>query len=503
MRKKLSLKNAVASIIQNSIAIIIGLVAQALFIKFLNIEYLGLNGLFNNIISMLGIVELGIGNAIVYKLYRPIAENDIETIKSLMNFYKKTYNIISAFVLIIGLIITPFLGYIVGEININVNIYIVFILFILDTCASYLLSYKRSILYANQRNYIVNYIHILYIILLNIFQIIVLYFTKNYYIYLIIKIVMRLFENIIITLISNKMYIYLTNKDVLPLNENILSDIKKKIKALFFHQIGSFIVNGTDNILISKFFSIIYVGLYSNYYLIINSVTTLFGQLIDAVTPSVGNMLITESKDKNFDVFKKIRFINFWVSCWTSTCILVLMNDFVNVWLGEQYILSYSVLIVLVINFYQQMMKKSYSSFKNAAGIFYEDRFVPLVESVLNIVASIILLKLFGLAGVFMGTIISGLALWCYSYPKFVYHDLLGGTYFKYIEETIGYFITFILIAGITFTASIYISISNLYVSLIVKACICILLPNLLMLIVFNKSNNYKYLIDIIKKYKK
>src|SRR5574344_464876 len=216
MRKKLSLKNAVASIIQNSIAIIIGLVAQALFIKFLNIEYLGLNGLFNNIISMLGIVELGIGNAIVYKLYRPIAENDIETIKSLMNFYKKTYNIISAFVLIIGLIITPFLGYIVGEININVNIYIVFILFILDTCASYLLSYKRSILYANQRNYIVNYIHILYIILLNIFQIIVLYFTKNYYIYLIIKIVMRLFENIIITLISNKMYIYLTNKDVLP-----------------------------------------------------------------------------------------------------------------------------------------------------------------------------------------------------------------------------------------------------------------------------------------------
>lgn len=499
MRRKQSIKNSIASIIQNCIAILIGLIAQAIFIKILNVEYLGLNGLFNNVVSILGIVELGIGNAIVYKLYKPIADNDIETIKSLMKFYKKTYNIISGIVLIIGLIIMPFLPIFVGKINIEINIYVVFILFILDTCFSYLLAYKRSILYANQKNYIVNYIHIAYTLVLNILQILILFIFRNYYLYLIVKIIMRIVENILITIISNKMYEYLKDKNVIKLDNNIYNDIKKKIKALFFHQIGTFVVNGTDNIIISKFFSIVYVGLYSNYYLIINSVTTLFGQLIDAVTPSVGNMLVTESKEKNFDIFKKIRFVNFWVSCWSSICILVLIKDFILVWIGEEYLLDFLVLVVLVINFYQKMMRQTYSSFKNAAGIFYEDRFVPIIESIINIVSSIILLKYFGLAGVFMGTIISGFALWFYSYPKFVYHKLLGGNYFNYLKETIGYILVFIAIAFITYLISINIYINNIYLLLFIKALLCIIVPNILILIIFGKSNNFKYVIQTIK----
>ena len=189
MRVKNSIKNTTAAIVSNILTILIGLVAQAVFIKILGTEYLGINGLFTNIISMLGIVELGIGSAIVYNLYKPIANRDYETIKSLMNFYKKAYHIIALVVFIIGISIIPFLGYFIGKVTIDININLVYILFIIDIVCSYLLTYKRSLLYADQKNYIINIIHMIYLVTLNISQLLLLYITKNYYLYLGIKII--------------------------------------------------------------------------------------------------------------------------------------------------------------------------------------------------------------------------------------------------------------------------------------------------------------------------
>lgn len=499
MRAKKSLRNIIGVVSQNTIAIIVGFISQALFIKILGIEYLGLNGLFNNIITMLGIVELGIGNAIIFNLYKPIAENDITKIQTLMKFYKKTYIIIAIIIAILGLCITPFLDFIIGTIEIDINIHYIFILYIIDIVASYLLTYKRSILYANQENYIINIVHIGYILVLNTVQIILLYLTKNYFLYLFIKIVCRVLENIIITMIANKKYSFLKDKNSLKLDKKTEKDIFTKVKALFFHQIGSFIINGTDNILISKFFSVVVVGLYSNYYMIIDSVNKLFGQIIEALTPSIGNMLVTETTQKCRLIFNKVRFINFWISLFTSISILVLSDTFISLWIGREFLLDDTVLFVITFNFFQKMMRKTYASFKNAAGIFFEDRFVPLVESILNIVTSIILLKIFGLAGVFMGTILSGLVLWVYSYPKFVYKKILGGTYFEYIKETLCYIIVFLFTATITYLISKFIVIDNLFIVLIIKAIICILIPNIIITIIYRKDNNYKYCINIIK----
>lgn len=502
-RKKSSFKNMITAVSSNVLTIIVGLVAQAVFIKILGSEYLGLNGLFSNVISMLGIVELGMGSAIIYNMYKPIAENDHEKIKSLMQFYKKSYRIITLIISIIGIMIIPFIKYIVDieSVTVGINVYLVYILFLLETICSYILSYKRSMLYADQKEYITNIIHMGYTILVNTMQLTFLYFTHDYYLYLIIKVMMRLVENIVISSYVNRRYSYLLDNNVTKLDSKTEKDIFQKIKALFFHKIGTFIVSGTDNIIISKYLGLVTVGLYSNYYMIINAVQTVINHIIQATRASVGNLLVTESKTKQFDVFNKIRFVNFWISCFSSICISVIMDSFITIWIGYKFVLPTKVLLVLVINFFIVSSRSTYGAFKEAAGIFYEDRFVPIIESLLNIVLSIIFVKKFGLMGVFMGTIGSGLVLWCYSYPKYVYNKLFGRKISDYMKETIYYFIIFILIAGFTYSLAILISFDNVYLQFISNVLIALIVPNVIMLLLFSKDENFKYFINMIKRH--
>lgn len=504
-RKKSSFKNMITAVSSNVLTIIVGLVAQAVFIKILGSEYLGLNGLFSNVISMLGIVELGMGSAIIYNMYKPIAENDHEKIKSLMQFYKKSYRIITLIISIIGIMIIPFIKYIVDieSVTVDINVYLVYILFLLETICSYILSYKRSMLYADQKEYITNIIHMGYTILVNTMQLTFLYFTHDYYLYLIIKVMMRLVENIVISSYVNRRYSYLLDNNVTKLDRKTEKDIFQKIRALFFHKIGTFIVSGTDNIIISKYLGLVTVGLYSNYYMIINAVQTVINHIIQATRASVGNLLVTESKTKQFDVFNKIRFVNFWISCFSSICIFVIMDSFITIWIGYKFVLPTKVLLVLVINFFIVSSRSTYGAFKEAAGIFYEDRFVPIIESLLNIVLSIIFVKKFGLMGVFMGTIGSGLVLWCYSYPKYVYNKLFGRKISDYMKETIYYFIIFILIAGFTYSLAILISFDNVYLQFISNVLIALIVPNVIMLLLFSKDENFKYFINMLKGLKK
>lgn len=500
MRIKSSVKNTVAALFSNLITIVIGIVAQTYFIKLLGVEYLGLNGLFTNIISMLGIVELGIGSAITYNLYKPIANKDEETIQSLLHFYKKAYRIIATIIILISIIIIPFLPNLVGKITIKTNIYIIYMLFVIDIVCSYFLSYKRGMLYADQQGYIINLVHVLCLIILNILQILFLYITKNYYLYLIIKITMRIIENIIITIIINYRYSFLREKSIKPLEKNIKNDIISKVKALFFHKIAGFVISGTDNIIISKYLGIITVGLYSNYYLIINSIQTVFNQTLVALTPSIGNLLTENQSKKNYDIFKKIRFLNFWFSTFTAVSLMLIMDSFITIWLGKKYILPKMVLLMLVINYFIQTMRNSYSIFKEAAGIFYEDRFVPIIESVLNVLASIILLKYFGLAGVFMGTITSSLVLWCYSYPKYIYKDLFKQKYKNYILETIAYLTLFIFVLAVSYSISMLTISENNLLNFAINIILSLTVPNLILLLIFRNNNNFKYYLNLIKK---
>ena len=213
-------------------------------------------------------------------------------------------------------------------------------------------------------------------------------------------------------------------------------------------------------------------------------------------------MLVTETKEKNFEVFKRIRFLNFWIATFSSIALLVVMDSFIKVWIGSAYLLTTCVLVVLVLNYYLKSMRSCHMIFKEAAGIYYEDRFIPLLESILNIVASLILLKYFGLAGVFMGTIISSIALYCISYPKYVYKKLFNRSYLDYTKETIGYLSLFLGLAFLTFKLSRLIIISNAFLSLVINCVIAVIIPNIILLILFWKTNNFKYYLELLKEFK-
>ncbi len=501
MREINSVKNSITAIICYLISIVLGFITQSIVVKLLGAEYLGLNGLFSNILGMLGIFELGIGSSIIYNLYRPIAKNNIEETKSLMKIYKISYNAIAIVVLLFGLCMIPFLDTIVGKVTIDVNITLVYILFLLQTVVSYIFTYKRSIIIANQKNYIVNIVHIFYLIFINGLRLLILKFTKNYYMFLTFVIVGQLVENIILSIIANHKYKYLNSKDIKPISKELLNDIKKRIKALFFHNIGGIIVLSTDNIIISKFFGLVTVGIYSNYSMIINYVKSLFSQIIGSITASVGNLLVEENnKDKIFDIFQKTRFLNFWISCFTAISILLIINPFIEVWIGKEYLLTLGVLIAIVFDFFQKMMRNAYGTFKSASGTWIEDKYVPLVESALNIIFSIVCLKIFGLAGVFIGTIISGLALWCYSYPKLVYKKLFNRSYKDYAKETIGYILLFIIIAIITYLISLLFIVNNPLLQVVINCMICLIVPNFILFILFRKTSNFEYFIDLLKR---
>lgn len=491
MRTKNSIRNAVFSGITNVITIIIGFIAQAIFIKTLGSEYLGLNGLFNNIISMLAITESGIGVAIIYSLYKPLAEKNKEKIKSLMSLYKKSYYAIAFITLIIGLLVIPFLGIIVKETTIP-NITNIYLLFLVDSFCSYMLSYKRSILIADQKNYVINIVHICYIVILNALQIAILLITKNFYLYLILKIVFRVLENIVITLIVNKQYNYLKENNINKLEKNDIKSITTRIKALFIHKIGSFVVLGTDNILISYFFGLKVVGLYSNYYLIIYSVSTLFTQMFSSITSSIGNLIVEDNKEKTYEVYKQIKLINVVISIFTGTAILLLIKPFISIWIGSSYLLNTSILIVLVLNYYLQSTRNANTIFKEAAGIFYEDRYIPIIESLTNIIFSIVFAKIFGLIGIFMGTICSNLVLHLYSYPKYVYKKLFGKNYWIYLKENIAYFILFMICASLAYVSASFINIDNNIMSLIVNLLLSTVIPFIIMYISLSRTDSYK-----------
>lgn len=499
LRTSNSIKNAIWASLTFIINIIINFVSRKIFITYLGVEYNGINSLFNSIISMLSIAELGIGTTIIYKLYAPIAKNDIDKINSLLNFYKKCYQIIAIVVLCIGLILIPFLPSIIGEINLPINIYCVYLLFLADSVFSYLISYKRSTLIANQQERSIKKIHIVCIIFLNAFQLLILYFLKNYYLYLIVKIVMTIIENIIISLIVNRKYSYIKNKAI-PLEKSEKNDLIKRIKAMFFHQIGGFVINGTDNILISTIFGVTSVGYYNNYFLIISSLISFASSLFSSITASVGNLLSTSDNNKKWEMYKNINFINFIIASFTSCLFFLIIQPFIVWWIGSENLLGLELVIILAIYYYLRIMKFTIVSFKNAAGIFYEDRFVPLIESLVNIVSSIIFAKLFGLSGILMGTIFSTLILYIYSYPIFVYEKIFKKNKISFYLDNIKYFIITVIFVVISYFLNKIIIFNNFYLEIAKTIILVTILFTFMIIAIYRKTNEFKYLINILKR---
>jgi O-antigen/teichoic acid export membrane protein len=492
MRTRAAKKNILIALLSNALIITIGLFAQRIFVNTLGVKYLGINGLISNLVAMLGIAELGLGSAIYYQLYKPMHNNDHEKVKSLVGFYKKTYRLVALVIGIIGIISSAFVYRYVGSQNINENIVLIYYLFLLDAILSYYLIYKRSLLYADQKQYLIDIIHVIYMIALNLCQIAILILTNNFYLYLGIKIVMRIVENLILSLLTAKKYPYITEKNVKKLDLVTRNNIVKSIKGLSFHKFASYAVLNTDNIVIAFFLGISAVGLYSNYYLVIAALVLVFGQTANAVTSSVGNMMVQSSK-RALIVYQRINFAVYCLSVFVTSLFFILMQGFVALWLGKQFLLSEVVLVVLTINLYLTLMRAPIMSFKDATGIFHEDRYMPVIEAFINLIFSIIFVKFFGLSGVFLGTMLSILFLHLYSYPKYVYKVLFKKRSMKYYQTFFTQLLATALIVSINYILSININSKYALLTLLLKSISCITVTGLILTATFYKSSEFKY----------
>lgn len=499
-RTKSSLRNVSVSLIFQIVTIILNYVCRYVFVKTLSEEYLGVNGLFSNILTVFSLAELGIGSAIVYAMYKPIAENDEEKIKKYMNFYKKCYHVIALIVFILGLILLPNLHIFIEENNIA-NLNLIYFLYLLDSVFSYLFVYKSSILNAMQKNYICNYYQIIGKIMMTILMSLSLIIFKNFIVYLVIQISFKLLVNIAISIKADKMYPYIRKTKTYNIEKTERKKIFKDVYALFCNQIGNVLINGTDNIIISKYVNLVAVGIYSNYYLVISALSTFIGQMFNAIVASVGNLAATKDEKKTYQLFQKIHFINFIVSAFCVVIASSCINTFIELSFGSKYIMDIYTVIIVLINFYLLAMKNVVGTFKYGLGIFWNDKYCTLIRAIINVIVSIILAKQWGIIGVFIGTLISDLVTTFWYQPYILFKRGFNLPVVKYFKDFAIYTVITTIMIGISLLVLNYIQIESLILKLAIEVVVSFTIFLAIVIILFRKSEGYIYIKEIIMNY--
>lgn len=499
-RTENSIINSAMSIVTQVLTVVLNFAVKTVFIKMLNDEYLGVNGLFTNIITMLSLADLGIGIAIPYSLYKPLAKKDEHKINVLMNFYKKVYTIIGIAVLLIGLSLTPFLGLIIKDIPKNVpHLSLIYILFVIHSASSYFFVYKKFLIDSDQKGYITSRIIFTFSTLLSIIQIILLVTTKNYILFLLSSIILVIIQNIYISSKANKLYPFIKNKTDEKLEKEDMEGIKKNVSSLFIYKVGTVIMNGTDNIIISKFIGLIIVGFYSNYVLIINSITTVLNQIFNAITSSIGNLVVTTNKKRSKEVYDNLNFANFWLYALFGVCIIVLINPFINIWIGKKYVMGFSIVFLLVLNFYVLGMQSVTNSFRNAYGLFWIAKYRPIIMVIINIVISVVLVQFIGIEGVLIGTLISRLLTTAWLDPYIVHKYGFEISPKSYYVDYLKYLVIFTAISIILNYFVSMITINNIFI-LILIAILVVISVNAILVLLFFKTSEFNYFYDKIKK---
>ena len=441
MRTKNSIINLITALLGQFFGLAISFVARIVFIRLLGADYLGINSLFTNILTMLSLVELGVGAAMSYALYTPLAEHNHAKIKSLMHFYKVAYRVIGIAILAIGILLTPIYPLFLNSVPDIPNLNLIYILFVINTGISYFYSYKRTLIICDQKKYVtIIYRYSCYFIL-NIAQIVALFLTHNYLLFLVLQILSTLVENILVSQKADKLYPYLKSKNTIKLTRKELKPIKKNIYAMSLHKIGSIAVNSTDNILLSKVVGLVSVAKYSNYYLIISAIETITNQFFNAVLASVGHLNASESKQKVESTFNTIFLLNYLIFSNCAILFFCLVNSIVKSWVGVDMLFESGIILVLAICLYLKGMRRSVLMFRDAMGLFWHDRYKAIVETVINLIVSIILGIQMGTIGIFIGTIISTIttSLWVEPYVlyKYGFNSKLRKYFLKFLKYTV------------------------------------------------------------------
>ena len=445
-----------------------------------------------SVLSMLSLAELGVGTAITFSLYKPLAEKDTERVNALMAFYKKAYRVIGLVVFALGLIVMCFLKYIIKDPQGIDNLQLIFFMFLVNTSYTYFFAYKRTLINADQKAYRLVPFTTGFHILLVALQIVVLIVFQNYIIYLLMQLVINLAENIFINSYINSKYAFLKTTSHQQIPKEELDVVTKNVKAMFLHKIGDYAINGTDNIIISAFISITVVGLYSNYALLITTVNSFLQIIFSSATASFGNLISQETKEKTLRTFDAFNFMGFWVFGWATVCFYNLLNPFISLWIGNDYLIEPVIIAIVLSNYYLVGMRVPLGTVKIAAGVYSQDKYLPLIQAAINLGFSILLVQFWGLAGVFMGTLISSVTTVCWYRPLVVYKYVFETSVKQYFIKYFYYILVLVLNVFITGFICDWLFAECSLINFIGRCIVCLIIPSLVVILLFFRSTEFK-----------
>ena len=499
-RTKNAKRNIITGFINRIVMLLFPFVIRTVLIKKLGAEYLGLNSLFSSILQVLNLAELGFGSAVVYSMYKPLAENDGETIRALMNLYKKMYRIIGFIILVVGSCLMPFLKYLIkGSYPSDINIYVVFLLHLINTSFTYFLfAYKSSILIANQRSDITNNVLTIMSIMQYVLQIIVLYATKNYYFYMMANLVTTALNNLIVNYYANKEFpqFYCSGE----VNDELKKDIKKKVVGLLINKVCQTTRNSLDSIFISAFLGLKMVAMYNNYYTIMNAVIGIMGVVGSSITAGIGNSIVIETKEKNYKDLKKFNFIYMLFSGLATVCMLNLYQPFMKLWLGQDMLLPFGVVVLFCIYFFSLKMGDIRAVYSDAKGLWWENRYRAVAESMANIILNFILGKIWGIYGIIVATLISLLIInFGYGSQILFKYYFTNVSVLDYFRQQLWYAFVTIIACLITYYLNSFIKTEGI-LGLLIKLIISVAISLLVYFVFYFKNENYKEAKRFLKK---
>lgn len=498
-RTKNATRNIIWGMIEKIAGILLPFITRTILIKVLGAEYLGLNSLFTSILSVLSISELGFGSAIVFSMYKPIAEDDNDTLCALLNVYRKIYNIIGTIILTVGLLITPFLGHLIhGNHPADVNLYLLYLIYLFDTVISYyLFAYKAALFSAFQRNDLASKRSAAVNVISNILKIIVLLTIKSYYAYALVIPIATIVTNLLNAYLADKMFPKIRCRGTI--SKEMKDGIKKRMIGLISFKIYNVIFTSVDTIVISSFLGLTPLAIYNNYYYVQNSLVGFLVILTSSITAGVGNKMVTDTLEENYRDFKSFTFLNGWICSWCAVCMLCLYQHFMILWVGEELLFPYFTMILMVLYFLLPRMTTMTYTYREAAGLWWEDRYRPIVATVVNLALNVFLVNTIGMNGVLISTLI------CTIFINVPWGTIvLFKNYFKRSPKE--YFLQIVYYMGITFVAGfITYNICNFLpesgiLYLVVKAVICVVVPNIVFIICYFRMDEFKYSIQLAKK---
>lgn len=492
-----SIKNIAANVGYQVFFLLINFLSRTVFVHVLGAGYLGISSLFSNILTVLSLAELGIGTSMTYCLYDPLSKNDTIRLAQLVQYFKKIYQRIAVIILISGMALIPFLGYVIQLDQKIQYIRSFYVLYLVDTVFSYLCVYKTLILTADQKDYVLKGLRMMIELSRSVIQMLIIIVWKSYFFYIIIQIIGSLITNLVSAICVDRRYPYINDEQV-QIQEDEKKSIWSNVRSMFSYKIGGVILNNTDQLLISILVNTETVGLYSNYYLPIRSVMGVTSVVFIAVQASIGNLVVEKDQDHQYEIFNMLDICSFCLYGVCFVCFCVLLQDFIILWLGREYLLSDTLVYVIASTYYLTGILYPIWCYRETIGLFHHTKNVMLYASALNLIFSVLLGKQYGIEGILAATVIARIMtnIWFEPYKLFTiyFRRSVISYYIRKIMQVVLLVVLTILLKHIVKM----VEISDKYVCFLFRCMICFGGSSIVVFLSVFKNESFKKIVKNI-----